>query len=307
VEQREIEIFLTLAEELHFGRAAQRLHVSTARVSQTVRKLERRIGVPLFERTSRHVALTPVGRQLRDDLHPAYHQIRDGLQRAISAGREVRGVLRVGFMSAPSAHFLLEVAARFHARYPDCDVQVRDNKWTSGLTQLLRADELDMLLAVLPVCEPGITVGPVLLRTSRVLVVSSGHPFAGRVSICMEDLARDQHLRPPPAMPDYWYDALVPKATPGGRAIRRGPTFTTVEEMIALVGAGKGVLVIPALTSRYYVRPDVTYVPIRDAPPIEWALVWRTAAETGRIRALAQTAQDVSQAGWNPGAPHLTG
>ena len=87
MEQRDIEIFLTLAEELHFGRTAERLHVSTARVSQTIKKLERRIGAALFERTSRQVALTPIGRRLDDDLRPAYQQIREGIDRAIASGR----------------------------------------------------------------------------------------------------------------------------------------------------------------------------------------------------------------------------
>jgi DNA-binding transcriptional LysR family regulator len=71
VEEQEIRAFLALAEERHFGRAAQRLHVSTARVSQLIKKLERRIGVSLFERTSRKVVLTPVGQQLDDDLRYA--------------------------------------------------------------------------------------------------------------------------------------------------------------------------------------------------------------------------------------------
>ena len=70
LERYELETFLTLAEELHFGRTAERTHVSTARVSQTIKKLERRVGAPLFNRTSRHVELTPIGRQLYDDLTP---------------------------------------------------------------------------------------------------------------------------------------------------------------------------------------------------------------------------------------------
>src|SRR5512141_1703599 len=97
MERREIEIFLVLADELHFGRTAERLHVTTARVSQTIRKLEHRFGTLLFERTSRRVTLTPVGRRLADDLRPAFEQIEAGIARATLAGREVRGVLRVGF------------------------------------------------------------------------------------------------------------------------------------------------------------------------------------------------------------------
>ena len=75
MEMREIEVFLTLAEELHFGRAADRLHRTTSHVSQTIRLLERRIGGPLFERSSRRVALTPLGERLLADLGPAHQEI----------------------------------------------------------------------------------------------------------------------------------------------------------------------------------------------------------------------------------------
>src|SRR5215472_5601537 len=118
VEQRDIEIFLTLAEELHFGRTAERLHVSTARVSQSIAKWERRVGVPLFERTSRRVALTPVGRQLYEDVGPAYRQLLAGIERAVTAGRDIRGLLRVGSFSAAGGRLVVEVADAFRARYP---------------------------------------------------------------------------------------------------------------------------------------------------------------------------------------------
>jgi DNA-binding transcriptional LysR family regulator len=95
VGQQDIEILLTLAQELHFGRIAERLHVSTARVSRCIRKWERRVGLPLFERTSRRVLLTPVGRQLHEDIGPAYQLIQDGIQRAVDTGRETRGLLAV--------------------------------------------------------------------------------------------------------------------------------------------------------------------------------------------------------------------
>lgn len=96
MELRDIEIFLTLAEELHFGRTAERLHVSQARVSQAIAKQERRLGVVLFDRTSRRVALTPVGRRLREDLQQAVDLLREGLARAEAAGARTRRTLRLG-------------------------------------------------------------------------------------------------------------------------------------------------------------------------------------------------------------------
>jgi len=295
MEHRDIEIFLALADELHFGRTAERLHVSTARVSQTIKKLETRVGVPLFERTSRRVALTPVGRRLRDDLGPAYGQIRDGIERAITAGREVRGVLRVGFFRAAASQFILEAAERFQARYPDCDVQIRENQLSDGL-ELLRTDEIDMLFLMLPVDEPDLATGPVIVRESRWLAVSARHPFARRTSVTLDDLARDKVLRPPSAIPAYLDESLVPKHTSDGRPIERGPTFATIQEMFALVGAGKGMYPVPAHTLRYYARPDVAYLPIDNAPPFEWAFTWPASAATSRVLAFNQAARDLAEA-----------
>ena len=90
MELRDIEIFLTLAEELHFGRTAERLHVTPARVSQAIKKQERTIGATLFERTSRVVRLTPIGEQLRDDLELGYRQIRQAIGGAAAAVRGFR-------------------------------------------------------------------------------------------------------------------------------------------------------------------------------------------------------------------------
>src|SRR5947208_3466743 len=91
VERQEIEVFLALAEELHFGRAGQRLGVTTTRASQVIRALERRVGVPLFERTSRRVTLTPAGRQMYEDLKPAYDLVLAAVTRAVAHGRGVTG------------------------------------------------------------------------------------------------------------------------------------------------------------------------------------------------------------------------
>jgi len=298
VEQRDIEIFLILAEELHFGRTAERLHVSTARVSQTIRKLERRIGAPLFERTSRQVALTPIGRRLDDDLRPAYQQIREGIDRAIAAGRGVEGVLRVGFIGTAVGQFLHQAAATFHARHPGCQVQVREARYSDFL-ELLRADEIDIMLVPVPVKEPDLAASPVLFREPSVLAVSARHPLARRASVCLEDLAADKVLRPR-GLPGYMDESLVPRQTPGGKLIERGADFSTVQEMLSLIGAGKGIFPVPAHARRYDTRPDIAYLPIRDGLPRERRLIWRTAAETGRIRAFNQTVRDLVAARANP-------
>jgi DNA-binding transcriptional LysR family regulator len=302
MEQRDIEIFLTLADELHFGRTAERLHVTTARVSQTIKQLETRIGAALFERTSRRVELTPIGRQLQDDLRPAYQQIQDAVERAVGSARGISGTLRVGFVGAAAGQFVLSVAEVFQREHPGCEVEIRENQFGDGLG-LLRGGDIEMLLAVLPIQaarQTDISGGEVLLREDRMIAVSARHRFAQRPSVTFAELAYARVLRSPPAVPDYWDEALAPLETPDGRPVERGPTFATVQEMLAQVGAGKGSYPVPAQASQFYLRPDVVYVPIEDAPPFEWRFIWLTAGETGLITSFDRTAAHVVAADPHP-------
>jgi DNA-binding transcriptional LysR family regulator len=293
VEQPDARIFLTLAEELHFSRTAERLHTSTAQVSKAVKKLERQVGAPLFQRSSRKVTLTPIGERLRDDILPGYELIQTGFARAIAAGRSIGGTLGVGFVGAAAGMFMMEVAKEFQDRYPDCEVRIKESLYGDGV-ELLRRDEVDVLFVGLPVIEADLTVGPVLVREKLVLAVSARHPFAGRDAISFQDLARTTLLSAPATLPDYYDASLVPQQTDDGRPIVRGPAFATTEEMLALVGAGKGTYPVPVQAAQFYARPDVAYIPIHDAAPFEWALVWRNTGETARVRAFNQIAQTLT-------------
>lgn len=290
MELRDIEIFLTLSEELHFGRTAERLHVSTARVSQTIKKLERGVGAALFERTSRRVAPTPIGRRLEEDLRPAYRQILDGVARAVAAGRGVEGVLRVGFVGTVVGRLLQQAATRFRSRHSACEVEIVDVRYSDFL-DLLRAEELDLVLVPVEVDEPGIACGPVLFREPVVLAVSARHRLVRKGSVSLEDLGAEEVLSPR-GLPDSMKESLAPLRTPGGRPVRFGREFSTVQEMLSLVGAGLGVFPVPAHAARYDTRPDIAYLPIRDGVPRERRFIWRADGETNRIRAFTRATAD---------------
>ncbi|MFD3726815.1 LysR family transcriptional regulator [Streptomyces sp. NPDC058671] len=282
-----MEIFLTLAQELHFGRTAERLRVSPARVSQAIRKQERRIGGALFDRSSHHVRLTPLGRQLYDDLLPVHRGLRQSLERAASTARGGTEVLRLGMMSSNSED-LRPVLAAFASRRPCCRVQIRAVGYDDPFSALRRGT-VDVLLAWLPIREPGLTVGPVVYTEPVVLCVSSAHRLAARESVSYEDLA-DEAV-PTGATPDYWREALIPTRTPGGRPIARGPAVIDGTQLLAVVASGEAVCPVHAHALRYYARPDIAYVPIHDAPLSRWTLCWRTGGDTGPIRDLAEAAE----------------
>lgn len=286
---QEIEAFLAVADELHFGRAAVRLNLSQARVSQMIKKLERRVGAPLFDRTTRRVSLTLIGEQLLVDLRPAHRSVLDSIARAQAAGRGITGVLDVGFLGPLAGRVLLDVLDTFRTTHPDVEVRLRTTE-VADPCRPLRDGEVDLLLTQLPVTEPGITTGPVVIVEPRVLAVSARHPLARRDSVRMEDLAADRILLPAGSPPQQWLDSAQPWTTPAGRPIGRGPAVHTFQELLTLVAAGQGTCTVAAHNIRYHPRPDVAFVPITDAPPFEFGLVWRASSETGRVRAFAETA-----------------
>ncbi|KAA6212013.1 LysR family transcriptional regulator [Streptomyces albofaciens JCM 4342] len=293
MERRDLEIFLTLAHELHFGRTAERLHVSQARVSQSIKQLERRIGTALFARTSRRVELTPVGRQFLEDVRPGYDLIKAGLERAVAAGRGLAEPLRVGFSSPLAGELVLAAASVYGERNPGAGEVLLHETPLNDPYGLLRSGALDLLLAQYPVAEADLRTGPVLISDTRVLAVAGRHRFARRACVTLDDLATEKLLSLSGPVPDYWLDHLLPRTTPGGRTVARGTAAATRQELLALVGAGQGVHPTAAHEVRYYARPNVTYVPITDAPPLEYGLTWRTATETSRIRAFGEAAAEV--------------
>lgn len=292
MELRDIEIFLTLAEELHFGRTAERLHVSQARVSQAIAKQERRLGVVLFDRTSRRVTLTPVGRRLREDLQQAVDLLREGLARAEAAGLGTgQRTLRLGVFGH-AGHELRPLVEEFRARHPGSDIQFGEVSGSDPFGAL-RTGEHDVHVLWLPVAEPDLTVGPTVLTSGRVLAVASDHPLAERGTASLEDLADNHVVDLGPDAPEYWITSMVPTRTPHGRRIPRGPLARTFHEILSLVASGRCVHPLGEVAARYNRPPGIVFVPLQDAPALDFALTWRSTADSPTIRALARTAADL--------------
>jgi DNA-binding transcriptional LysR family regulator len=289
VELRDIEIFLTLAEELHFGRTAERLHVSQARVSQSIKQQERRIGGALFERTSRSVRLTPLGERLRDRLDAGYREIMAGIDEAAAAARGQVGTLTIGTFDTHHRE-IAAVLDLFRRRHPRCEVRMREILPSDPFGGL-RAGRVDIGLLWLPVREPDLTVGPQLYTERLVLAVSSTHPLAGRDRVEMEDLGDHPVVDLEGPVPDYVWHAHTPAVTPSGRPIRRGTTAATLEEALTAIGAGRVVSPVGSYAAASRQRRDLAFVPIADGPVLQYAPVWRTAAATTLVRAFVHAAQ----------------
>jgi len=291
VEMRELQVFLTLTEELHFGRTAERLHLTHSRVSQCIAALEARTGARLFERTSRRVRLTQAGEQLRARIGPAYAEIQSALADLREEATGVAGTVRLGMYSrvAGGPH-VIEIVKTFEARHPRCQVQIAE----PGLNEQfesLRRGECDVIVMRLPFAAPDFIVGPVLAEEERVLVLARDHPLASRESVSVEDLA-DYTTTDVTGAPREIMDAFSPPVTPSGRPIRRA-SLRSIGEAAPRVATGE--LVHPTVPSflEYYPQPELTSVPIRDLPPSRTALIRLTSNNSAKVSAFVQAASDV--------------
>jgi DNA-binding transcriptional LysR family regulator len=277
MERREIEILLTLAEELHFGRTAERLLVSQARVSQTIKKLERRFGVALFERTSRRVALTPVGAALYADVRAGHDRIERGVAAAIAAGRGITGTLTVGLEAPAVAELAAPVFARYRAHDPGVEIAFRETGFVDPL-DLLRTGEVDVAVTNAPVDEDGFEEGPPLYVEPVVLAMARDHRLARRAEVTLDDLDGEAVFR------------AGRRAAPYRREPE--PQAATLLDLMARVAAGEGVCPLAAHAADYFARPTLSMVPFAPGlPPVRWVLCWRAGARTARVAALAAAAR----------------
>jgi DNA-binding transcriptional LysR family regulator len=291
VELRHLRAFLVVAEELHFGRAADRLRVSQSRVSQLIRTLETIVGESLFERNSRRVALTKAGEQLRSRVQPAYAELQRAVDEAREGSNGISGELRLGILLATSGgRHLAEIVGLFERRHPSARVVIDDLEWSDPLGPLRRG-EVDLTAIRFPIRQPDLTVGPVLATDERALAVAQHHPLASRRFVTVEDLA-EYTLAVIPTTPREIIDALMPQATPSGRPIAYREVHSPLH-LMTLVARGEIVHATIASFPQYLSYPGVMFVPISDLPPSSSGLVWRTSAETAAIRAFAKAARDV--------------
>ncbi|WP_202870402.1 substrate-binding domain-containing protein [Kribbella sp. VKM Ac-2571] len=178
----------------------------------------------------------------------------------------------------------------FRSGHPEWRLRILQAPFVDPFAGLRRGD-VDVLVAWLPVEEPDLTVGPVLFAEPRVLAVAADHELTRHTTVSLEMIADFQH--PNVEAADYWHDGFVPTHTPSGRAIERGPVVWNSEEIFTLVSTGEVVSLFSGHMARYWARPDIAYLPVRDMDALPYGAVWRTDTENDLIRAFAQTVRDL--------------
>lgn len=287
LEYRHLRAFVTLADELHFHQAAERLHVAQPTLSQTLRQLEVAIGLKLFERSTRHVVLTPAGRALLPEARAAVTAFDNVLVRASQVGRGLAGELLIGYEVTAGLDFLPQVLREFENACPDVSATLIEFDFASPVAGL-DTGETDVAILRPPVDCEGLQL-ETLFTEPRVLCVSSSHRFADRSSVSIAEVLPEPMIASPTpgVWRDYW---LLPEYRSGGEASVSLEVSTCDAELQA-VAAGRGVTVTSATTERYYRRPGVRFVPIEGLPPCEIALAWPTGSQHPALHPFLEAAR----------------
>jgi DNA-binding transcriptional LysR family regulator len=266
VDMRKLRYFVAVAEELHFGRAAERLHIAQPVLSRQIRSLEGELGVRLFTRDSRGTELTIAGKQLLDDARFLLAEAK-ALQQRLSRIADQTVTVTVGVMPGLLA---TAAAAAFEAEDQARRAVVVQVGWAEQI-EVIRRGEVDVVYAREPIDHHGLGTAP-LLEEPRVVVLPVSDPLAKKRSVRLADLASRRLLQDPATVPE-WYAI----ATPEHR--RAGQTAHTVEEKLEHVAAREGFVILPRSTTAFYRRPDVRVLPIQDVGPSQVTLIWDAATD----------------------------
>jgi DNA-binding transcriptional LysR family regulator len=259
MELRHLRYFRAVAEELHFGRAAERLHIAQPPLSQQIRQLERELGVELLTRTTRTVELTPAGRaylrrviKILEGVEEAGHQAR-----RLAEGTE--GQLTIGCVGSATYSLLPRLVLALRDTLPGVDVGVRGEMLAPAQVSALLAGEIDLALLRPPVHQDGIETE--ILRRDRLLVaMPAGHPLAALSEVPVEDL-RDEDFVAHAAGRSVMHSLLNSAAAAAGFVPQVRHEVAETSTLVTLVAAGLGVAIVPEPTAELGIT-GVVYRPL---------------------------------------------
>lgn len=275
VEFQQARAFVAVAEELHFGRAAQRLRLTQSALSRSVAQLERALSARLIDRTTRSVALTPAGEALlphAQEIITLVDRCGDIVQEA-SQGRT--GRVRLGFASASTNHIVGSLAREIRHRLPGLRLELQSSALSHrGLEQILEGT-LDIALGRWDLL-PAEVSSRVITDEDLVFALPAGHPLATRAKVSLKELERDSWIAlpsgPGAALPQRLH-MLAAKAGFVPRITQIAPDAATT---MVLVASGFGVAMTQSSVQEHINAPGVVFRQIAESPPpLPVRLIWR--------------------------------
>jgi DNA-binding transcriptional LysR family regulator len=277
IELRQLRYFVTVAEELHFGRAARRLHMTQPPLSQTIMALEQMLGAPLFERNRRGVALTAAGAALLPEARRLLEQAGGLAELVQRAATGASGRLSLAFVSSADYSVLPPTLRAYRAAFPQVEISLKEATSDLQLDDLLEG-RVDAGLLIPPLPDRArqeLDYLPVL-REPLVLAAPAGLPgLAGASAADLRAVAGLPLIIFPRHISPGLYDAILSVFRDAGITAEVGQEAIQMQTIVSLVSAGMGIALVPQSVSNLR-RPGVEYLPLLQGTPlVETGLAWR--------------------------------
>lgn len=277
MELRHLRYFRAVAEELHFGRAAQRLLIAQPPLSQQIRQLEREVGVDLLRRTTRSVELTEAGRAFLERTVRILDAVDDAVDQARRIGTGAEGRLVVGCVGSATYSLLPRLVRELRAALPAVDLRVRGEMLAPEQLAALHAKDIDLALMRPPVDDPALTA--VSLRRDRLLIaLPAGHRCADRNDVSLADLRDEDFISHAGGGRSRMSALLAALCADAGFSPRIRDEVDETSTLVTLVAGGLGVALVPEPTAALEIG-GVTYRPLaaKAGATIELLAVYRSA------------------------------
>jgi LysR family hydrogen peroxide-inducible transcriptional activator len=271
----ELKYLIAVADERHFGRAAERSFVSQPSLSASIKNIEEELGVRIFDRGKRGVTITEIGSEIVAQARRTLEEAARIKQVAKQGKNQLHGVLRLGVIHTIAPYLLPPLVAALRKAAPEMPLDIEENM-TANLDRLLKGGEIDVAILALPYEGPGIEVEALYDEEFQVLV-PAGHPFARRRAIPIADLDAGELLLLP--VGHCLRDQVLGACTEFSKPPPPGRMGNSLETLRSMVASGLGVSVLPAtaLTERHR-TPLVKAVPFAEPRPMRRvAIAWRSA------------------------------
>ena len=263
MELRQLRYFIAVAEEQSFSRAAVRLHVSQPPLSMHVKGLEDELGIRLFHRSNRGVALTPAGQVFYDEIRSVLRRLDQARIKAQNAGNGERGTLSVGFVSIADYGVLPPALKRFREQFPHVEVHLHELT-TDAQTREIRAGRLDIGIGLAPVDEVDLTFETVL-RERLLLAAPTGHRLIkSDGAVRLKAFSNESFIIPPRDIAPGLYDLIISQCRASGFTPKINQHARQMQTVIGLVASGMGFALVPSSVKNLK-RAGVQYRALRGA------------------------------------------
>ncbi|PHJ65970.1 LysR family transcriptional regulator [Nostoc linckia z18] len=292
MELRHLRYFIAVAEELHFSKAAERLHIAQPPLSQQIQQLEAQLGVELFHRkTKRQVQLTEAGQVFLQEAYQLLAQLQKAIELTQKIGRGEKGQLRIGFTSLVTYNLLPLILRQFREQFSEVELILQELT-TTEQERSLQESRIHIGFAHPPL-EDNTLNQKCIQQEALIVALAETHPLAERENISVSSLVNENFIMFPRHLGSGLYDQIVSLCQQVNFSPKVTQEAIQMQTIIGLVSAGMGIAIVPSSLQNLQ-RNGVVYRSFEEKTPlVETAIVWREEDITPVLRKFLQVVMSI--------------